>query len=642
MAKDINEEIKVKELTLDEENKTAEDQKAKKGRGRPKKITVDNEKINEGVEHVSMSSKSNILTESNILTDSGIPSKTQQLNAIKNGVGEVVSVEKYSLQDVQERWKEVFRDFGHTSFKTISAEWGNVIASSTAQINNPFIQNARIKQNLTSPSKKDKDELAEALVDPQNHEDTLRSMSLAMYYNNYVYQTLIRTDRDTPTYCYYATPMYLDKASTDKNKFNKDSKRIDQALKKLDVNLTFKTISTQVAIEGKATYLMRTSYDSDDVKFFTAQKLNSDIIKLTSFESNQKFGASFNMAIFLQPGYDISQYPDYIKNVWEEMNKNGVIVVDQKTKKKSINPKAKLPIGHMIEYLDSTFYYWVKLPAGLAWTFYQDGAHPNVFPATIGMLEDFRSIDDYRWLQSNLLARGVTSILTGEIPLVKDPKIGGDSTAISVDTVLGYTDLFNSSVSENILPFFSPFTDMELHSIDSQPEALDVIYDRVRDLIATSGLSGILTISDKPSISSVKTAQMLYESKADYLTRQYQDCLNYILNHYFDLTYKWNLNIWGGIFNIREDQKNLKELVLNGATGMLPKLLSAHGRTLEDYRGDSIYLDMLGIELEDKDYQEANPVGRPKVNSDEIESDATGASQDNGTDVSDIKEFEEE
>lgn len=39
----------------------------------------------------------------------------------------------------------------------------------------------------------------------------------------------------------------------------------------------------------------------------------------------------------------------------------------------------------------------------------------------------------------------------------KDPKAGGDSTAISPDTVLGFQDFFAQNISANIFPFFAPF-----------------------------------------------------------------------------------------------------------------------------------------------------------------------------------------
>ena len=178
-----------------------------------------------------------------------------------------------------------------------------------------------------------------------------------------------------------------------------------------------------------------------------------------------------------------------------------------------------------------------------------------------------------------------------------------------------------------------------MHSLDNQPESMDIIYSRIRDLIATSGNSALVPITDKPSIASVKAAQSLQASKNDYLTRQFQGFLNNVINNYFDLKYDWNVTLWGDVFFWRDDIKITKELVLSGMHGLLPKLLSAQDQTLEDYKGSTVYLDTLGIKIETAQdaANQSNPVGRPKMNDTDIENDNTGTSNDQGNNVSEIK-----
>lgn len=193
------------------------------------------------------------------------------------------------------------------------------------------------------------------------------------------------------------------------------------------------------------------------------------------------------------------------------------------------------------------------------------------------------------------MSKGVNSILTAEVPYVKDPKPGNDMTSCSADTVLGYTDLFNQSVSGNVLGFFAPFHSFQLHSVEAQPEALDIIYNRTRDLIATSGNASLLPITDKPSIASVVTARKLQASKVDYLTRQFEEFLNNMFEKEFDFKFEWRVNLWGDIFSKDDDIKQLKEMVNNGYEGMIPKLLSAFGYSVEDYKNSEIYMDILEI-----------------------------------------------
>lgn len=599
----------------------------KRGRGRPKKKTTP--VTNEEQQQITMSSSEN-----------GSANKAEINREIKNGVGVVREVpERITLDALQQRWRDVFKNYGSLGFDTLNRAWNDNVNF----LNNPFLQNNRVKQ-INSPVKKlTKEEMQNAVDNPEYHEDTLRSVSMGLYYTNYIYQNLIQLNRNTPKYNYYATPLYTDGPNFNKEDLRKDSKKVDKILKSFNPQLIFKTIATQVNAQGKCSYLVRTSYNKNDVDFLLLQKLNSEMVKITGFGSKQQFVASFNMSIFLESAYDVSQYPKFIRDTWEEMIKQEIIIEDKKTRRKKVNPRAKIPRGHILEGRnDGTYMYWVKLPQDLCYTFYSDGAHPNAFPDTIGLFADLNDLADYRWLQGNLLSKGVNSVLTAEVPIIKDPKAGSDATVISPDTILGYQDFFAQNISANIFPFFAPFEKFELHTLENQPESMDIIYSRIRDLIATSGNSALLPITDKPSIASVKAAQSLQASKNDYLTRQFQSFLNNVINENFDLKYTWNVTLWGDVFFWRDDIKITKELVISGMHGLLPKLLSAQDQSLEDYKGATIYMDALDIKIKTaeevkQELNNTNPVGRPKLNDSDIENDNTGTSNDQGNNVSEIK-----
>ncbi len=607
----------------------------------------------------------------------GRPKKQVEEPAVKNEEKKMVTmtessdIEQQKYRDVQisekmvqQRWASVFKEYADTGYSNIVSAWNQA----WSQLNNPFVQNYRIKQANSKPRKVQQEELQRALANPENSELTLQSLSMYLYYTNYVYNILVKLNRDTPLYKWYVTPIDASEDDTKTDVFKKESKKVDQIIKKFKPSLTLRTITTQVSLEGKSSYLPRISYDKDTINFFVLQKLNPDMVKLTSFGSKQQFGASFNMVIFLQPAYDISQYPKFIQDAWEEMLETGVVTMDKKGKVK-FNPRAKLPAGHILENKNGNYMYWVPLPQDLCYTFYFDGSHANMFPDFLGLFDDLSDLDNYKWLQASLLSKGVNSILTAEIPLVKDAKAGQDSTAVSVDTAMGFQDLFAQNISGNIMPFFAPLQEFELHTLENQPEAMDIIYDRTRDLVATSGNAALMSITDKPSIASVKAQQLIQAARVDYLTRQYESFLNEMLENNFGLKYKWEVHLWGDIFNIREDIKILREQVVSGLEGFLPKLLSANDMSIEDYVASQNYLKAYDIkvikvndtEMTEKAQKQAldvaktkttttttksssesdikNSVGRPKLSDSEIENDNTAASADAGTNVSDIKEF---
>ena len=617
------------------------EEKNKKPVGRPKKkeVVLDNE----GKEIITMTKKE------------------IKKSTVQQGVGTLQDApEKITMDDIRARWAQVFRKFGGLGIESISTAWGN----NKFMQNNPFIQNQRIKQINSPAIKLTKEELSEAMGEPEAHEDSLRSVSWGLYYSNYIYQTLLQLNKNTPKYLCYASPLYVDKVS--KEDIRSDSVKVDKVLKKFNPQLTFKTIATQVAIEGKCSYLVRTSYNTKDVDFLLLQKLNSNQVKITGLGSKQHFVASFNMVIFLEPGYSVEQYPKFIQDAWADMVNTGIIVEDKRGKKK-LNPRATLPYGHVLESLDSGKYmYWVQIPQDLCYTFYSDGAHPNAFPDAVGLFTDLNELGDYRWLQGSLLSKGVNSVLTAEVPLVKDPKVGGDSTAISPDTILGYQDFFAENISANIFPFFAPFNDYELHSLENQPDSMNIIYSRLRDLIASSGNSALLSLSEKPTVASTLAAEKLQASKNDYLTRQFQQFLNNVINNNFNLKCEWNISLHGNIFTSEDEEKTTKELVKSGARGLIPKLLSFEGLSVEDYKGAVAYLDALGIEIktnneilseekldtennaenkssillpenDENEDDETAKIGRPAKEGNEIINDNTDISKSAGNNVSLLK-----
>lgn len=340
--------------------------------------------------------------------------KAEATSLLENEVGAVRAVpDRVTTQDIQARWHSVFKNYSSLGFDTIYQKWGQYSNS----LSNPFLQNQRVKQILSNGKKLTKEELKTVVSDPEHSEESLRSVSMVLYYTNFIYQTLVQLNRHTPKYNYYATPLYVKEGDSSKKDLANDSMMVDKILKKFNPQLTLKTIATQVYAEGKCSYLVRTSYSNKDVDFLLLQKLNSDKVKITGFGSKQQFIVSFNMAIFLDPAYSIEQYPEFIRKTWEEMMSIGIVVEDKRGRRK-INPKAEIPMGHILESNGTSYMYWVKLPQDLCYTFYSDGAHPNAFPDTIGLFTDLNDLDDYRWLQGNLLSKGVNSVLTAEVPLV--------------------------------------------------------------------------------------------------------------------------------------------------------------------------------------------------------------------------------
>lgn len=587
----------------------------KKPRGRPKKIEKDEGTEYDGVNEQSLSIK---------MSSQKVDSPT-------------------TVQQIQNQWTNIFSKYsGSFSFNTIASAWN------AGFLNNPFIQNQRIKQISTQPINISKKDLQEATQNPQENEEIFRQESIFLNHTNYVYNGIIRNNRDIPHYYYYYIPQYVKAQDMKKDDFKKESQKVDKIVKVFRPSLTFKTIAMQVAEEGKCTYVIRKSFDDklNKVYLFNLQKLNSDQVKLTGLGSKQPYIASFNFMIFLNPMYSLSQYPPYFTEIFEKLKTAKIFIPDKDGKlifNKKIVDSAEMPENSSIEYGKGGWMFWYQLSQYDAYTFCADASHPLVIPETTGMLVDMSELTDYKALQTALLAKTVTSILAATVPMDKAAKTGLDQTLLSPDLILGYEGHFGNNVAGNVMPFFAPFTDYKFFSVDNQPDNMDVVYNRIRDLIATSGNSALNTISDKPSIASVKAAQRLAASKARYLSLQFESFLDQVINEQFDLKYDWKFYLWGDCYN-DDDLKIAKEMLLGGMKVMLPKVLSAEGYTLEDGCAIQDYLSILGIQTEfgaaANKTAAIKKVGRPALDENEIENDSTGISVDQGNNVSDIKNFE--
>ena len=284
-----------------------------------------------------------------------------------------------------------------------------------------------------------------------------------------------------------------------------------------------------------------------------------------------------------------------------------------------------------------------------------DNSSALAIPDYVGLFSDFRGLDDYKWLQNQLLSRSVNSVLVGTVPLIDNTtQAGADETAISMDSIIGFSDMFANAVSSNILPFFAPFEDYKLLSLPLPPDAKEINNTALKNLINSSGLGALLTTTDKPSIISVKTAQQLAEAKAEYVMLQVQSCINTYINNRLGLKHKFKVTIWGGRFTYLDELKYYKELLISGVPSVFPRILSAANQTVSDADAITNYLDSLDFydskfrpfstlnketEVDPNfDNGEEKKRGRKPVG-DDLDNDNTANSLDLGTNVSDIKDF---
>ena len=584
--------------------------------------------------------------------------------------------QKITLDDLSAKYKQIFSKYTNNYYQT--GYHVNTINNIASEIQNPFIQNTRLKRLVTLPSEYDKESLIDAIKDPGNHEMLLRSAINSLSSSNYLYYKMLREATDVPSFKHYIVPPLLEKAEEYKKEpFKHEEKLVYDWVREFSVVNTFKRIALEVKKEGKSVYMLRNSFSYDKktggrngVNFAYLQKMPADYVKIT-YLSKLGYGASFNMMWFLTPGTDPRQFDPYIQQVWADMNNQGIVVLDKK-KKKSLNPfKASTyqplyngkKMNTLLEKEGETYYYWVTLPQDICYVFASDMSNAFQAPDTAGLLLDLQNLASFTDASALLTIQRLCQFLTAEVEINPTSNVGRDGTYINPNTLDALNAEFDNKVSENVTSFFAPLKNFKLHSLDtSSVNSSEILTAATTNFISRADEAGLIISNDKPSVFAIKVATKKIASQYDFVTRQFERVVNHILQKVLGFEHEWRIKIFGDIFSLDEEKSFLKECVAGGSTFFLPKLLACEDMDVREADAVVNYLDSIGIynklvtptmlmnnklakenakasantsEKEDEMATGTKKVGRP-VNKNP-DSDSTEESKDRGDDISEVK-----
>lgn len=591
-----------------------------------------------------------------------------------------------TLGEVTESLTSLYNKTYQFSNRGVNGGWMEALGSLNEH--NPFLQNQRLKRIAAQPMQLSSEEIAAFLSNPQNNELPLQSGGWGLSVSQYLYYKILRLACDVPMYNHYKIPLLLeDESGYSKKDFKKEDAFVDEWIEKFSPKNTFKRIALEVKREGKSSYLLRNSITVEEngekhTNFATMQKLPTAYTKLTAI-GEYGYIASFNFMIFMDPAFDLNQYPDYFKDIWCDMVNCGAVYRDNVGRWKADVDKLltfEYDSGDGIlrkgvfESKKNKYLFWVQLPQKLCYTFASDMSHPWAVPDTVGLFQNLQDLADYNTLAGLVQSTPLTAILTGEVEIVDDPNPGADQTVIAPQTIAGFQNDFNSKTSTNVEALFVPFKNLKLQSLPNIPNSSDIVTKAVQNFVSMSGEGGIIVATDKPSVAMIKGAQKLEESQQNYVTLQFERVMNMIINELLGCKYKWRFFLWGGIYTYEDEMARMKEMWQNGATFLLPRIASGYGLTTRDVTSVSSYIESFDMyknfkTLTQQSQQEAalknakasaalrvstgsssvttktsektatsgSGAGRPAKSDGEIENDNTAASRDSGGNTSENK-----
>ena len=577
-----------------------------------------------------------------------------------------------AIQDLTAVWKRVNSNLmlasnipGSTS---VVDKWNKL---------NPFLQNQRIKNLYTQAKKYSKTNISKFLEDPSNNEVQLRSLAWANSSSQQVYYNILRRSADIPKYNYFKIPDYIDEGEKYNSKeFKVEDRLTDEWLETFNIPNTFKTIALEVKREGKSSYLLRNKIVGEGqqrrVDWCTLQKLPTDWIKITG-RGELGFTVSFNFMYFMNLANSPDFFGEFVKTAWEDMLTKGVFKKAEGATKYEFNSdEAK---KYEFSYQDKKYtsilevtrgkeyFFWLRMPFDICYTFGSDNSNPWVAPDTMGLMLKLQELTDYGTLAGLIASTPLTSVLTGEIEPVPNPRAGKDESIFNPETIRGMMDQFNMATSTNIECWLFPAKNIKLQQLNSDINSSDILNTATDNFITSSGDAGLTITTNKPNVAQVNVAKQLAASQQDYVTIQFQNVINFILQHKLGLKLRWKIRIWDDIFNHLDNVKLLKEEVASGNIALFPKLMSAEGISMRDTKAIVEYIKSLDFykdlvtytqtskhdmdlesqeEIETKqdasEGGEENGVGRPKADENNVDNDATAAGIANGTNTSDGRE----
>lgn len=553
--------------------------------------------------------------------------RNQQLNQRQK-----VKNRNYTIDDIGKKYSDIYKKYGDTK----GLNFLNTF------INSPYIQNERVNSLSTRPYFNDREEIEKALKNPSNYDLMLRSTSWSLLSNTYPYYKMIKLYSDILTYNYYTFPRNIkNKDEFNSDKFKKEERLVNSFIDAIKPQYTFRRIAMESCIEGKRAYILRQNFNknSGKVDYAILQALPSDWWKITSKTQDSYYGISFNFAYFWQPGADISQFPDIFREFYD--NIKGSFQIDKSKGRVVPIENKKIPNNVILEYINDQYYMWMDMPPNIVWCFSVDESNSWQVPPFIGLFLSLQDLNSYQYLQSQLASIPLYGVITGEVPFNEKNKSGShiNDFAISPEVYIGEEYRANAIFPPGISALYTPIKNMKLHQFQEQVNSSKIYTDAMQQTIATAGLTGLQSTTDKPTIAMIKASEKIETRFIDFMYRQFEHFMEVVFEDILVLDYDWKFEMFGSVFTIDDEKNDLANKVSTGHSYLLPRLLACYNLNLKNADIICDYIDVCGIydklKTPPSAYQAGNDSGkgpgRAEIDDDDVDNDNTALSKESGT-----------
>jgi hypothetical protein len=444
----------------------------------------------------------------------------------------------------------------------------------------PDLINARMKDLSYSPIEASEDSLNKALKNPKESEQQLRSFienfeNISMPLKRIFSYLSSQLGYDYTYTCLNADSNYTKKPYlNDLNKFLNFTDRFDH-------KHAFRNVSRQLLRNELFICAIR-----DEGEKIVLQELPIERCKLTA-KWDYGFLASFDFSYFLQSGVDISLFPRFFMQKFNELFGG--------SGSQKYNP-------HLPPELrgDSQYSLWVDLPPEVGWVFKFDTSLTTAVPYFTPLMKDLIDQPVMRSLQRNINMSTAARMVVGQVPMLKDTKASvKDMIAIDPKTLGQFMALVKSALSESIKVASAPLEDIKALSFSAENEVYDTY---LRTALASSGMNTALLYTSQLKANAVES-QLSFQSDSLIMEQNLYPQFNAFMNYFINketTKYKFAIEFEGNDYYLDRQKRFENSMALAdkgiflvqkvaASIGMKPQTLI---RMMEENKSNN-YVDLL-------------------------------------------------
>lgn len=565
--------------------------------------------------------------------------------------------EKSRYLSYSQFFSEMSSKYGNLSADQVQSALRRALPFQSVYTANPYIQNRRVKAISSLPVDKTKNEIADMIRSPDDHEIGLRQVSNILEYTAYPMLKIRTTYQDLLTYKHYVYPQYVKKEEAKKPEFMREWQLACRVEDAFECERNARRIVGQCVRDGKVFYVPRLSVDKShgNVRHAFLQQLPQDWVKITGFNSVSKYTVAFNMFYFMTPGTSYKQFGDLFDPYMDDfmsvftgekqVGPKGVIFASKNNvdmqRAKDIVQEGNAEIYQQ----NGTWFYWVYLPPEKVWTFEIDDVKTNVVPNSTGLFLSMAQIAQYEQVQLEIVQNPLVSMVLGTIETY-DPTGPQESDPYKVSP--SGRDYFQSLFYQMLAQtntggvgiYAAPFRDMKLVQLNEAPNATNISSSGYEYAMEKSGLSALIPTTSDARAGVAQISLKIESRYASHIYWQFEQMMNYLLST-LNLKYVWKFRMFG---DLASDDMMIKQMEKSMSLGLLPDIFAYNAlldRTVLDDLSMSYAVDESGLlhtrkplmtsfsgKSTNPNLPPADDAGRPKnetVTSDGMEQDADDA-----------------